>query len=102
MSAAWSVIVVVGVATIGFKAVGPATLGGRELPSRVRRLIDGLAPAVLSALIVTQTLTTGQEVVVDARAAGVLSAVVLLLLKRPVWLALLVAVLVTAAVRWLG
>lgn len=100
MSPAWSVILLVGVATIGFKAAGPATLGGRELPPRLGRLIDGLAPAVLSALIVTQTLTVGQEVMIDARAIGVLSAVVLLLLKRPIWLALLVAALLTAGVRW--
>lgn len=100
MNTAWTVILLVGISTIGFKAVGPIARGSREPSPRLSRMIYGLSPALLSALIVTQTLTVGQELVIDARALGVFSAAVLLILKRPIWLALLVAALLTAGVRW--
>ena len=43
-------IVVVGAATMAFKAAGPVLLGDRELPPRVAAVVDVLAPAMLAAL----------------------------------------------------
>ena len=65
----WLVIVVVGSVTMAFKAAGPVLLGNRELPSRVASVVDVLAPAMLAALVVTQTVGGDRELV-DRPAAG--------------------------------
>ena len=66
----WLVIVVVGVVTIAFKAAGPVLLGNRELPPRVASVVEVLAPAMLAALVVTQTVGGDRELVIDPRLAG--------------------------------
>ena len=62
---------VVGAVTILFKASGPVLLGGRELPPRVASVVEVLAPAMLAALVVTQTFGGDRELVLDERLAGV-------------------------------
>ena len=56
MSAAWVVVIVVGLATIAIKGAGPLLAGGRELPRAASGVVSLLAPAVLAALIVTNAL----------------------------------------------
>ena len=51
MTAVWTSIVVVAVASFAIKAAGPVFLGGRELPGPVRDVIALLAPAILAALV---------------------------------------------------
>ena len=70
MTAAWAVVVIVGAATVAIKSVGSVLLGGRPLPPRVQSVVRLLAPAVLSALVATGVLATGQRLVVDARLLG--------------------------------
>ena len=67
----WLVIAVVGVVTILFKASGPVLLGSRELPPRALSVVEVLAPAMLAALVVTQTVGGDGELVFDERLAGV-------------------------------
>jgi branched-subunit amino acid transport protein len=55
MSDVWVVVVVVGAATVLFKAAGPVLLGRRPLPRRVDSVVQLLAPVMLTALVVTQT-----------------------------------------------
>ena len=52
----WAVIAIVGAVTILFKSAGPVLLGKRELPPRVASVVEVLAPAMLAALVVTQTV----------------------------------------------
>ena len=99
MTRVWIAVVLVGAATVALKAAGPVLLGGRELPPRVRVLVGLLAPALLAALVVTQTLASGRQVVVDARLAGVAAAAISLRLRVPILVAVLVAAVVTAAIR---
>ena len=99
MSRVWLAVVLLGAVTVALKAAGPVLLGGRELPARVRVLVGLLAPALLAALVVTNTLASGRHVVVDARLAGVAAAAVSLRLRAPVLVAVAVAAAVTAAVR---
>lgn len=99
MSHVWLAVVLVGVATVALKAAGPVLLGGRELPARTRALVGLLAPALLAALVVTQTLATDRHVVVDARLAGVAAAAGALRLRAPMLAAVVLAAAVTAAVR---
>jgi branched-subunit amino acid transport protein len=99
MSRVWLAVALVGAATVALKGAGPVLLGGRELPDRVRVLVGLLAPALLAALVVTNTAASDRHVVVDARLAGVAAAAVSLRLRAPVLLSVAVAAAVTAAIR---
>jgi branched-subunit amino acid transport protein len=80
------------------RAVGPVALGGRELPPRVMGVVALLAPALLAALVVTQTFGgEGSELVLDERAVGVAGAGAVLALRGGILLAITVAVVVSAA-----
>jgi len=96
----WLAVAVVGAATVATKAVGPVVLGGRGLPRRLAGVLALLAPAVLAALVVTQTLGGGERaLLVDERLAGVAAAAVALWLRAPLLLVVAVAAAVTAALR---
>jgi branched-subunit amino acid transport protein len=60
---------------------------------------DLLPVALLTALVVTQTFTSGRHLVLDARAAGLLAAIVALRFKAPFLVVVGVACLVAALVR---
>jgi branched chain amino acid efflux pump len=99
MSDPWLVVLVVGAGTMLLKAVGPVGVAHRELPQRVERLLDLVAPAILAALVVTETFADGKQLVVDARLAGAGAAVLLVLARAPYWLIVLCGALATAGVR---
>jgi branched-subunit amino acid transport protein len=96
---AWTLVAVVGVGTAAMKAAGPVLLGGRRLPDRAMNVIRLLAPAVLAALIVTQTLAGDHRYVFDARLAGMGAAVIAVVLRAPMLVVLVVAAVVTALWR---
>jgi hypothetical protein len=102
MSDAWILVLVVGVATAGLKATGPLVLGGRQLPAPVLGVVGLMAPSLLAALIATNTLASGQQLVVDARLLGVAAAGVAVLLRAPVIVVVAVAAIVTALARAVG
>lgn len=102
MSEAWIVVAVVGVATVLLKAAGPVFLGRRPLPRRIQSVVDLLAPVMLTALVVTQTLASGEEVSVDARVPGVAAAGVAIWRGVPLVGAMAIAAAVTALVRLLA
>lgn len=101
MTAVWTTVALVGVATIAFKAAGPVFLGGRELPERVSALVALLAPALLSALVVVQVFSAERELVLDERLAGVAAAAVALVLRSPLLAVVVVAAAATALARGL-
>ncbi len=102
MTTAWVLVVIVGVVTVALKGAGPLLLGGRSLPAPVESVLALLAPAMLAALLVIQTVTSEGAVVLDARLAGVGAAAVALALRAPLVVAVLLAAVVAAAVRALG
>lgn len=99
MSSSWIVVAVVGVATIAFKASGPVLIGRRALPPRVQSIVELLAPVMLIALVVTQTFGGEEELAVDERVAGVGAALVAILLRAHVIVAMAIAAGVTALLR---
>lgn len=99
MSDAWIVVLVVGVGTMLIKAVGPVGVAHRELPPRVERLLDLVAPAILAALVIAETFAKGRHLVVDARLAGAGAAVLLVLARAPYWVVVIAGALATAGVR---
>lgn len=102
MSALWVAIVAVTLASAAIKAAGPILVGGRELPPRANAVISLLAPALLAALVVTETFGDDGHLVLDERALGVGVAAVALALRAPVLLAVALAALVTALARLFG
>ena len=95
----WLVIAVVGAVTILFKASGPLLLGGRELPPRALALVEVLAPAMLAALVVTQTIGGDREIVFDERLVGVAAGAVAIRLRAPLIVVMVVAAAVAALIR---
>jgi branched-subunit amino acid transport protein len=102
MMSAWIVVAVVGVATIAIKAAGPLVFADRPLPKVVVSLMPLLAPCLLAALVVSQTLADGRSLVVDARALGVAAGATALLLRAPLLVVLVAAAGAAAVARALG
>jgi branched chain amino acid efflux pump len=98
----WIAVGVVGAGTIALKGLGPALLGTRRLPERVADLAVLLAPTLLGALVVTQTLGSSDGLDVDARLVGVGAAAIALALRAPLIVVVVLAAVVTAATRALG
>jgi uncharacterized membrane protein len=99
MTTLWIVIVIVTLATVAIKAAGPLLVGGRELPPRAVAVIALLAPALLAALVVTQTFGEDGHLVLDERAIGVAVAGLALALRAPVLVAVALAAISTALTR---
>jgi branched-subunit amino acid transport protein len=97
----WLVIAVVGAVTIAFKASGPVLLGKRELPARVASVVEVLAPAMLAALVVTQTVGGDRELVIDERLAGVVAGGIAVWLRAPLLVVMAVAAVTAALIRLL-
>jgi branched-subunit amino acid transport protein len=102
VTAAWTAVLVVGVATIAIKAAGPVLAGDRQLPTGVSRVLDLLAPALLAALVATQAFASDESLVIDERGAGLLAGVVAILLKAPLLVVILVAAATAAGLRALS
>ena len=102
MTAVWITIVVVALVSAAIRAFGPILVGGRELPPSMGAIIALLVPALLTALVVTQTFGEDGRLVVDEKAIGVAVAAVALALRAPVLLAVGLAVVATALARAFG
>ncbi len=98
----WVLVGILAAGTVVLKVLGPLVAGGVEPPRAFVRVIDLLTPALLTALVVTSTFTSGRELVLDVRVLGVAVGLVLLLLRVPLVLVLAVAAGVVAVIRLLG
>ena len=95
----WQAILVGSIGCFVLKFVG-LSLPRRVLDeARVKRSAELLPVALLTALIATQTFTTGRHLHFDARIAGLLAAVIAVRLKAPFLVVVALACLVTALVR---
>lgn len=100
MAEEWALVAWLLVTTAVIRASGPVALGGRELPARATGMIALLGPALLAALVVTETFRgEGSELTLDERALGVAGAGVVLALRGSILVALAVAMAVTAGAR---
>lgn len=104
MSEVWVTIGVLAVATALIRASGPVLLGGRELPIRVQGVIALLAPALLSALVVAETVGApeGGALELDARFLGVAAAGGALVAGLSTLPVVALAAVVTALARLVG
>ena len=104
MTEVWVTIAVLTVATAAIRICGPVLLGGRELPAPAMSVIALVAPALLAALVVIQTLAApeGGAFELDARIAGVGAAAIALRAGAKVLTVVVLAAAVTALVRLIG
>ncbi len=99
MTTLWVAIVGVALASAAIKAAGPVLVGGRELPPRALSVVALLAPALLAALVVTETFGEDGHLVLDERAIGVAVAGAALVFRAPVLVAVALAAVTTALLR---
>ena len=92
-------ILVLGAVTILFKGAGSLV---RTLPPPLERQLGGLAPALLAALIVTETVDDRGIPALDARLAGVAFAAFLAWRRAPFWLCVIAGAAVAAVLRMVG
>lgn len=101
MTEVWLTIAVLAVATAGIRASGPVALGGKDLPAAFQSVIALIAPALLAALVVVETLgaPAGGSFELDARVAGVGAAALALGMRLSTLPVVLLAAMVTALAR---
>lgn len=100
MNDAWTTVALIWTGTLVLKGTGPVALGSRRLPTRASAVISLVAPALLAALVVYETLTgTRGGISFDARIVGVLAAATALSIRLPLVIVVGVAAAATALVR---
>jgi uncharacterized membrane protein len=92
-------ILLLGVATFGFKAVGPLTASDRVPPPLLARIAEVLPVALIAGLVVTQTFDQGPDV---TRIAGVVAAAIAVAFRAPFAVVVLVGAGCAAVMRALG
>lgn len=95
----WVLIIALAIGAYAFKFTGLVVLGGRTLPAPFERCLALIPAAVISALIVKDTVTQGRDIVIDARAAGIAVAVLLAWRRAPLIVVIVAGAAVTALVR---
>jgi branched-subunit amino acid transport protein len=98
----WTLVVLLAVGAYGCKVIGLVLIGGRRLPAAVERCLALIPAAMITALIVKDTFSSGQDLVLDARAAGVGVAAVAAWRQAPLIAVIVLGAAVTAVVRALG
>jgi branched-subunit amino acid transport protein len=98
-----TVVLIAGCAVVTFaiKAAGPVALGGRDLPLAFRSVVVLLAPALFSALVVTQALADGGDVTVGPETAGVAAGALVAWRTGSMVACVVLAAAVTALLRTL-
>jgi branched-subunit amino acid transport protein len=96
----WVVVAWLVVTTAVIRAAGPVSLAGHDLPRRAMGVIGLFAPALLAALVVTETFGgESGDITIDERLVGVVGAGTVLALRGGILLAMAVAMALAAGVR---
>jgi branched-subunit amino acid transport protein len=95
----WSLVLGLATGAYFFKVLGLVVLGQRAMPPALERCLALIPAALIAALIAKDTLTTGQELVVDARLAGVAAATIAAWRRLPVVAVIIIGATVTAVLR---
>lgn len=95
----WTLVLALAAGAYACKAAGVLVIGSRRLPPALDRCLALVPAALISALIVKDTFSTGTELVLDARAAGVTVAAVAAWRRAPLIVVIALGAAVTALVR---
>ena len=101
MADKWILVIWLVVTTAAIRAAGPIVLGGRALPGRAMNVVTLLAPALLAALVTTETFRGEDDssLTLDERALGLAAAGAALALRGGIIIAGAAALAVTAGAR---
>ena len=92
----WTALLLISAGCYLMKAFGPLVLADRSLPPTAARLVGLQAVPVLAALVVIQTVSSGDRLVLDARLPALGVAAVLIWRRAP-FLAVVLGAAATAA-----
>ena len=95
----WTLVILLTLGAYAFKVTGLVFLGGRSLPPMFERCLALIPAAVVTALVMKDTFTTGQDLVLDARALGIAVAGIAAWRKAPLIIVIVLGAAVTALVR---
>jgi branched-subunit amino acid transport protein len=95
----WTLVLVLAAGAYAFKVAGLVIIGSRRLPPPLERCLALVPAALISALVVMNTFSTGNELVLDARAAGVTAAAIAAWRRAPLIVVIVLGAAVTALVR---
>ena len=98
----WTLVLTLAAGAYACKVVGLVVLGERTMPPVVQRCLALIPAALITALVVKDTVSIGQQLVIDARLAGVAAAVLATWRRAPLVLVIVIGAAVTALVRSLG
>ena len=98
----WTLIALLSITAYALKVLGFAVVGGRRMPPVIERCLALIPASLLAALVVKDTFTTAQDLVVDARAAGLVVALIAVWRKAPFIVVVVAAMVATAVARLLG
>jgi branched-subunit amino acid transport protein len=97
----WTLVILLTLGAYAFKVTGLVFLGGRSLPPMFERCLALIPAAVVTALVMKDTFTNGQDLVLDARALGIAVAGIAAWRKAPLIIVIVLGAAVTALVRQL-
>jgi hypothetical protein len=95
----WATVFFLAAGAFGLKAAGFFGMGRLGARPTIRMLGALLPPALLAALITVQTVSVDNDLVIDARLAGVVAGGVAAWRKAPFWLVVALAAVVTGGIR---
>ena len=98
----WTLVFALAAGAYACKVVGLVVVGRHTLPAPLQRCLALIPAALITALVVKDTLSVGRELVVDARLAGVSAAVIVTWRRAPLVVVIAVGAAVTALVRALS
>mgnify|MGYP000238482732 FL=1 len=97
----WTLIILLAVGAYAFKVTGLIILGGRSLPPVFERCLGLIPAAIITALVMKDTFTVGQDLTLDARALGIAVAVISAWKRAPLIVVIVLGAAATAIVRQL-
>ena len=99
---AWGTVLLASAIAFALKFAGYLVPADWLQRPRISRVTELLPPTLLAALVVVQTFTTGEHLVLDARVGGLIAAFVALLLRAPFIVVVIIAAATAAGLRALG
>jgi len=97
----WTLIILLAIGAYAFKVTGLIILGGRSLPPVFERCLGLIPAAIITALVMKDTFTVGQDLTLDARALGIAVAVIAAWKRAPLIVVIVLGAAATALVRQL-
>lgn len=98
----WTTILIASAVVLGTKLLGYLVPASVAAHPRIQRISDVLTVALLASLVVTQTVATGSDIVVDARVAALVFGAGLLWIRAPFIVVVVLAAALAAALRAMG